>query len=242
MTGYIDLHCHYLPNVDDGVRTTAAGIELCQGLASLGYSTLVATPHIRPFMYDNRRAGLQPVYDAFQQALGERTSSLSLGLAAEHYFDEQFSRLVDTDQAMPYPGGKAMLVELNANVMPLGVEERFFSLNVRGIRPVLAHPERYSFFFRDSAWLYRLRELGTLLQLDLMSLAGVYGRMPQRLAERWLAEGIYSLACSDCHRPEQVSEVANGIERLVKRCSSSQADGLLREGPQKVLDGTATPY
>ena len=71
------------------------------------------------------------------------------GLAAEHYCDNVFWQLFQDGEALPYPGGKAALVEFHYEVWPQRVEEVFFEMQVKGVRPVLAHPERY-LFFRDN--------------------------------------------------------------------------------------------
>ena len=60
--GYVDLHCHYLPGIDDGVRTLDEGIRVLAGLRGLGYAKVIATPHIRTAMFDNRKPGLERAY------------------------------------------------------------------------------------------------------------------------------------------------------------------------------------
>jgi protein-tyrosine phosphatase len=67
MRGFVDLHCHYLPAVDDGVRTHDEGVELCQALLRLGYATVVATPHIRTAMFENRKADLMQRFERFSE-------------------------------------------------------------------------------------------------------------------------------------------------------------------------------
>ncbi|MCB9667768.1 MAG: protein tyrosine phosphatase [Myxococcales bacterium] len=241
MTGYIDLHCHVVPGVDDGVRTSEEGFALCGALAGMGYSRLVATPHIRTAMFENRRSSLVAPFGAFRRDFYAQDAMPTLGLAAEHYFDDQFWTLFEAEETILYPGGRAILLELNPNVAPMGFEARCFELLVRGIRPVMAHPERYQFLFDDDTWVREVQARGVLLQLDLMSLAGTYGKRPKHLAERWLGADLYSIACTDCHRLEQIDDVAKGIKELFRRLGAAKAAQLLKDGPQKVLDGTIMP-
>ncbi len=88
--GYVDLHAHFLPGIDDGCRDLDSGLELARGLCSLGFTTLVATPHIRTSMWDNRRPGIAAATDAFRTALGEGNGAPEITFAAEHFFDDVF--------------------------------------------------------------------------------------------------------------------------------------------------------
>jgi protein-tyrosine phosphatase len=235
--GFVDLHCHYIPAVDDGVRTREEGVELCRALKQIGYAAVAATPHIRSGMFENRKPQLVSQFEAFaaQHANGEAMPELLLG--AEHFCDDLFWQLFERGEALPYTGGKAMLVELPPESLPLGLEDRIFRMRVRGLQPVIAHPERYTPMFGSSAPLARLVELGAVALLDLMSLTGKYGRKPQRAAERMLKDDLYYAACSDCHRPSDVAVVQQSIERLTKLTSPARTEALLAEHPRRILRG-----
>jgi protein-tyrosine phosphatase len=235
--GFVDLHCHYVPAVDDGVRTQQEGVELCRALKQIGYATVAATPHIRSGMFENRKAQLVSVFEAFsaQHARGQDMPELLLG--AEHFCDDVFWALFERGEALPYTGDKALLIELPPESLPLGLEDRIFRMRVRGLQPVIAHPERYTPMFGSSAPLARLVELGAVALLDLMSLTGKYGRKPQRAAERMLKDELYYAACSDCHRPADVPIVQQAIERLTKLTSPARAQALLADHPRRILRG-----
>ena len=239
MSGYIDLHCHYLPGIDDGVRSLGEGIELCQGLKSIGYERVVATPHIRTRMFENEKQSLIGHAQAFKEATTQIEGMPLLGLGAEHYFDDVFWRLFTEGNAVPYPGEHAMLVEFPTEILPMGVDKWFFHMQTRGIKPVLAHPERYRPFFKHSKALKPLVNAGALPLLDLMSLVGKYGEQPQETAERMLEEGLYYAACSDSHRPTHVPFVKEAIERLHELVGEVRAKALLSVNPAKILDGKA---
>lgn len=238
---YVDLHCHYVPAVDDGVRTTEEGIALCRGLAALGYTTLVATPHIRTAMFDNAPEGLASAHAAFVEATRALHDFPALGLAAEHFCDDVFWARLDAGDVLRYPGGHALLLELPPERFPLDLPERCFRMQLRGVRPVLAHPERYPPLFRSTDAIARLVEMGVLPQLDLMSLAERYGRAPRKAAERMLREGVYRLAATDSHRPEHVEIVTEAISRLRALAGEAYAMRLLAEAPAAILAGHLDP-
>jgi protein-tyrosine phosphatase len=242
MKGYVDLHCHYVPAVDDGVRTAEEGVALLGALYAAGFSRVVATPHIRTSMFDNRAAALRAAFDAFvsgplRAAMGPLPET---GLAAEHFCDDVFWELFERRETLPYPGGHCALLEFPQHVLPR-IEDRFFTMRRRGVTPVIAHPERYAPLYRHTEPIERWLEMGALPLLDLMSLVGKYGETPRRAAERMLAEGVYWAACSDCHRPGDVPHVVDAIARLRALVGAEEADELLIVGPQSILDGTAEP-
>ncbi len=236
--GYVDLHCHYIPGVDDGVRTLDESVRLCVGLARVGFERAIATPHIRTAMFDNRKDGLTQAFNQLLQTIAGTPQLPELGLGCEHFCDDVFFELFSTGQALPYPGGHAALIELPPDQFPVNLAQRLFQMNVRGVRPVLAHPERYTPLFSSTAPIERLLEMGVLPQLDLMALTGKYGRAPKKAAERMLKEDVYFLACTDSHRPEDVEVVDDAIKLLKKLVGRERADELLSEHPRQILEGT----
>jgi protein-tyrosine phosphatase len=236
--GYVDLHCHYVPAVDDGVRTLDEGLALLRGLRAVGYATVAATPHIRSGMFDNHPAELRARFAAVEAAAQQQPDGLpGLALGAEHFCDDRFWELWSTQQSIPYTGDKALLLELPPERLPLGLAERCFRMRVQGVLPVIAHPERYTPLFDATDALAPLLDMQVVALLDLMSLEGKYGRKPRRAAERMLEEGAYAAACSDCHRPEDVPIVARAIERLRALVGPDAATELLCEGPARILRG-----
>ncbi len=238
MRGLVDLHCHWIAAIDDGARTPDEGLSMLRGLREIGFDEVVATPHMRPGMFDNDRAGLERAFEAMQQSLSTASATLpTVHLASEHFFDDVvFGRLM-RGEALPYPGGRSVLVEFGPSAFPLQVQHRMFDLKRAGLVCVLAHPERYEPVWRDDACLDPLLDAGALLLLDVCALLGKYGRAPQRAAEKLLEEDAYEAACSDAHRPSDVDHVAKAIERLVALVGPDEARRLLADGPRTIVGG-----
>lgn len=240
MSDFVDLHLHYVPAVDDGVRTMDETRKMLEGLHALGYVRCVATPHIRSGMFENRKNGLEGGFRAVTEAMAGLTVP-ALGLASEHFFDDVFWQLFERREVLPYPGENAILIELHPDRWPRGLTERFFQMQVRGLRPMIAHPERYAPLADETDPLDVLLDAGAMTQLDLMSLVGRYGDRPRRVAERMLEEGAYDIACTDAHRPEDVDHVARAIDRLRALVGPDEAHALMSTNPAGVLDGRYDP-
>ncbi|HXN31337.1 MAG TPA: CpsB/CapC family capsule biosynthesis tyrosine phosphatase, partial [Polyangiaceae bacterium] len=220
-------------------RTPEEGLSMLERLHQVGFDEVVATPHMRPGLFDNDKAGLECAFVAMQQTLSAASAPLpTVHLASEHFFDDiVFGRLM-RGEVLPYPGGKCVLVEFGATAFPLRAHHRMFDLRRAGLIPVLAHPERYQPVWSDDACLDPLLDAGTMLLLDVCALVGKYGRAPQRAAEKLLEEDAYDAACSDAHRPHDVDDVAQAIDRLVVLVGEAEAKRLLTDGPRTIAGGS----
>ncbi|HTV18077.1 MAG TPA: CpsB/CapC family capsule biosynthesis tyrosine phosphatase [Polyangiaceae bacterium] len=239
MTGFVDLHCHWIPGVDDGVESLDDAVGLLRSLAGLGFARVVATPHMRPGMFDNTASDLRAAFERTEAALAPIGELPERALSSEHFFDDIVFRRLLAGDGLPYPGGAAVLLEFYDNGFPPRVEQLFAQLRERGLTPVIAHPERYRVIWDRPTLLDRLLDSGAVALLDVAALVGKYGRQPQRCAERLLEGGAYHAACSDAHRVRDVAEVARGIDVVRRRYGDAEVDALFRAGPLEILAGDA---
>jgi protein-tyrosine phosphatase len=245
MRGFVDLHSHWIAAIDDGARSDAEGIELLKGLHAVGFSTVVATPHMRPGMFDNDRASLTRAFESMDgpvaQARAAGTALPEVHLASEHYLDDTVFQRFLRGEALTYPGGGAALVELPTQAFPVRIAHRFLDLRRAAVTPVLAHPERYRPVWDDDSCLDPLLDAGAALLLDVCALVGKYGKAAQRAAEKLLEEDAYEAACSDAHRPADVEVVGLAIERLTAHVGAEETTRLLADGPRRLFNLARSP-
>ncbi|MBX3230947.1 MAG: protein tyrosine phosphatase [Labilithrix sp.] len=242
MRGFVDLHCHWIAGIDDGVRAPAEGIALLQRLHDAGFDVVFATPHMRPGMFENDQRALIASFEAMRPHLDAHGDLPEVHLASEHFFDDTvYARLVK-GEGLPYPllgetarAKRGVLVELHPRAFPAQLAHRFFDLGRAGLFPVLAHPERYEPVWKDDGCLEPLVDAGARLLLDVCALVGKYGRAAQRAAEKLLDEDAYEAACSDAHRPDDADVTAKAIAVLEKRVGADEALRLLRDGPRDIV-------
>jgi protein-tyrosine phosphatase len=239
VTDYVDLHCHWVAGIDDGARTPEESLAMLRALAGVGFGMVVATPHMRAAMFENTRDEIERAYRRTVNALTGVSGLPEVALSSEHHLDDLVYPRFGRDEALPYPPGRAALIEFPNESFPLRAAERLFELRRKQrIRPVLAHPERYRPVWKDIEVLDPLLDGGTVLLLDVAALCGKYGRSPERCAIELCEAGYYYAACSDAHRPDDVDDVADGIERLQKLVGKHEAAFMLSEGPRRILAGT----
>jgi protein-tyrosine phosphatase len=234
--GFVDLHSHVLPGLDDGSPDPATSLQMLQGLAALGFDTVCATPHQKAGQFLPSRDAIDAAHTATCRAAAEAAVSLRLPLGAENMWDAVFHERLEADTIPAYDGGPAFLVEFARTGLPVGLTEHLFRLRMRGKLPVIAHPERYPALHADDALLETLRAQGALV-VDLGAIAGYHGRPEARAARGMLERGIAHAVASDAHTPTDVRVAAEGIAWIRKRLGDAAVTRLLDHNPRRILAG-----
>jgi tyrosine-protein phosphatase YwqE len=194
----VDMHSHLIPGIDDGAQTVEDSIVLIERLQSMGFKSLVTTPHIKSDHFPNTAAIIQQGLKNLRQELAERNINVPVRAAAEYYIDDHFLDLLERRELMPVTGNE-VLVEVSFLVEPIKFHDILFRMQMADYRPILAHPERYSFYHNKTDAYRELKNRGCLLQLNTIALTGYYGKPVKQAAERNLKEGLYSYCGSDMH-------------------------------------------
>lgn len=235
MSGLIDLHSHVLPGVDDGPETLEASVELVNGLTRLGFRRIIATPHVRPPLWEQDIPHLTAVRDRLVDAVGEGCPQIDI--AAENFFDDTAWSRYQADELICYPGGNAVLIELAGGVddVPLNLDVKLFEMSVKGLKPILAHPERQDALSKDNRTLEKLAQSGTLPLISVSSLAGFFGNLLRRRAEALIKSDIPLAVASDAHSPTELKVIEKGLKRLKKLVGEDRFTELLISTPKSVL-------
>ena len=199
----VDVHGHWLPYVDDGVKSTDEALQVIRGLVKMGYQKLIATPHINNQFPDNNPEKL--VYSFYQiaQEASRSRIDVKLGIAAEYMLDSGFDKHLAARNLLTLDD-KTVLIEFPTFQTPPNIEEVLFELQICGYKPLLAHPERYSFFHSDLSRYEKLKELGCLFQLNLLSFAPNQNDHIRNAASKLLNCDWYEYIGTDIHSPEQL--------------------------------------
>lgn len=189
-----DHHSHILPGVDDGIATIDEALQALQALAATGIKELWLTPHIMED-FPNSPAALQERFATLQ---GSYRGPITLHLAAEYMIDNRFHELLESGNLLPIGNtGNHLLVETSYFTPPMQLYATLQRIRSKGYHPLLAHPERY--MYMDNSQYRALHESGVKMQLNILSLAGVYGRAVQKKAAWLLKNNIYTVTGSDLH-------------------------------------------
>lgn len=230
--GFVDLHSHVLCGLDDGSPDLATSLRMIDGLASLGFSDVCATPHQKAGQFLPDLARIDATYG---EVCGAQRA-VQMHLAAENMWDDVFFERSQNDAIPSYDRSHVFLFELRPTELPLGLVDHIFRLRMAGKLPVLAHPERYEALWDDDRLVERLRAEVAFV-VDLGAVAGYHGRKQHKVARRFLEQGIAHAVASDAHTPEDVARAAEGIAWIKKRLGPAAVTRLLDTHPRTILAG-----
>lgn len=211
-----DMHSHLLPGIDDGSPDPETSLRLIRGLADLGYQKLITTPHIMWDLYKNNAETISEAYAFLQQE--SENLPVPLHTAAEYYLDDYFDQLAAGNTPFLTLKGKWILVEFSFVTAPVNLKQTLFNLQINGYQPVLAHPERYLYLSDARKQYDDLHDSGCLFQMNLLSLAGYYGKGVQELGEYLIKKKYVDLLGTDLHHDRHLKALQTSplINDLVK--------------------------
>ncbi len=217
---HADMHSHLLPAVDDGSPDLATSAEMIKGLTALGFKKLITTPHIMWDMYQNTRPDLEKRFDALKEYLINEGITVDIRLAAEYFLDDNLKKLLARKEPLLTIHENRVLVEFSLASEPMDLKEILFEMLLQGYQPVIAHPERYIYYERHKSFFEELKIAGYYFQLNLMALAGTYGKSARELAHYFIKHNYYELAGTDLHNKQQLTHlrhhsIAAGLKPLL---------------------------
>ena len=194
LAGATDWHSHILPGVDDGIRTMEDSLAALEYYEKIGIKEVWLTPHIMEDM-PNTPEELRERYQELQEAY---QGTVKLHLAAENMLDNLFNERLAANNLLPIgPKGDHLLVETSYFQPPIDFRGTIKHIQEQGYTVILAHPERYR-YMEEGDYEYLVAQK-VKLQMNLVSLAGGYGKPAQEKAQMLLAKGYYNFFGSDLH-------------------------------------------
>lgn len=204
-----DMHSHLLPGIDDGAPDVETSIQLIRGLMELGYEKFITTPHIYPDLYPNNRETIFNALELLKQKLQEENMVVDITPAAEYFIDDLFAELVESKEPLLTITKNWVLVEISFIAPPPDLNKTLFNLITNGYQPILAHPERYSYYHNKREIYHRFKDQGCLLQINLLSLTGYYGKSVQDAARYLVKEQLVDLVGTDLHHERHLQAMHN---------------------------------
>lgn len=194
-----DIHCHIVPGVDDGSPDAATSATLISRMQGWGIRRILASPHVTMNTFENDRTTIDPALASLRAELDSRSMAVNIGTHAEYRIDELFERRLAGNDLMLLPDSH-ILIENSFFQEPWNLDQIVFDLQVKGMRPILAHPERYSYYYGHKNRLRTLHDAGLAMQINLLSLAGNYGKDELKMAEYLMKNGMVDFIGTDLHK------------------------------------------
>ena len=199
--GFVDIHSHILPGIDDGAKNLEESVKLIKMMRKLGFSKIIGTPHTYAGLFDNTKESIKKAFEKLKKA---NVENISLHYSSEYMIDQSLiEKSINKD--LLCLKDNYVLIEMSYMAAPIILYDAIFQLIHNGYKPVLAHPERYHFMYNNFKEYFKLKSLGCYFQLNLLSTVNYYGKNTTKVADKLLKNNLIDFVGSDIHSQKQIS-------------------------------------
>ncbi|NKI32025.1 tyrosine-protein phosphatase [Croceivirga thetidis] len=206
LEGFVDIHNHILPGIDDGAKNVEESIEIIKEFREIGVNSFICTPHIMNNYYENTPDIINKAYNRLLAGIKKEGLNVNIVPAAEHMIDDNFENILSKNEVMPL-GKDHLLVEMSFLQPSINFEIAVNQIQSKRLFPVLAHPERYSYYHKDFSKFEYFKNLGIKFQLNILSLGDYYGKDVRKTALKLLEKDMYDFIGSDVHFLSQIKHI-----------------------------------
>ncbi|MGL4992873.1 MAG: tyrosine-protein phosphatase [Bacteroidales bacterium] len=201
-----DIHSHLIPSIDDGSPDIDTSLTLIESLIEMGIEKSILTPHSTEAVFMNTPQSIAKPLDELKAAVANKGLGIELYASFEYRMDDYFLEQIKSKNIAAFPNGH-ILIE-NPFVQPyMGIDSIIFDLQCKGLKPILAHPERYAYYHIDKSSYEKLHSQGCLFQVNILSMAGYYGKECQQITNWMLSKGMLDFIATDTHHQAHIDAI-----------------------------------
>lgn len=227
----IDLHCHILPELDDGAKDWDETLKMIEIAKNNGITDLIATPHIYPEFYFPE---MDKIKEKFEE-LKSKSKDINFYLGNDLHLTPETIKYLKEGKALTLNNGRYVLIEPPEFFSENELENLLFSLRCEGYIPIITHPERYQIFREKIKLLQRIKEQGNLLQITSASITGYFGETVQEFCKELFKQRLINFIASDAHSPRRRVPFLKEAYDKVEDWTNSEYVLYLQECAKKVL-------
>lgn len=195
----LDIHSHILYGVDDGAKTLEESLDMLKEAVNGGTKAIVATPHYRRGHYEVPYEEHLSKINELKLKARENKLNIEIFLGQEVLIDNKIIELLEENKIGTINNTSYMLVETDFLEYDSQILDYIYELKIRGINPILAHPERYKYIQEDPSILNDFKEEGCLFQINGGSIKGSFGKTVEKTAINLIQHGFCNFLGSDTH-------------------------------------------
>ncbi|MGD6831753.1 tyrosine-protein phosphatase [Sutcliffiella halmapala] len=234
----IDIHCHILPSVDDGAKHMTESIEMARAAVQQGITTIVATPHHNDGKYMNKKEEILEKVEELNSRLKKEAIDLTIlpgqecrisGEIIEHYENGEVLTLNNTS--------KYIFIELPSSQVPLYTEKLVYDLQMKGLIPIIVHPERNAELIETPDKLYQLVKKGACTQVTAASVAGKFGKKIKKFSLDLIEANLVHFIASDAHNIKNRTFVMKEAYDVIGKEFGHDVMYMLMENAELLIEG-----
>ena len=220
----IDFHTHILPNIDDGSKSVEETFNLIKEAETAGFDTIISTSHYMEEYFETSNEEKRIWINTLNQKLKEQNINVQLYLGNEIFINDHIVEGITENKIYTLNNSKYLLFELPFHNQILGLADIVYEMKVQGYIPILAHPERYSYFQENYKLVDELKEEGLLFQCNYASILGFYGKEAEKLLKYMLKNEYVDYLGTDIHHINKtyVTDNFKKIEKMFNKIASKE--------------------
>lgn len=206
----VDIHSHLLPGIDDGSQSIQDTNQLLSEMTRIGFTSIITTPHIFTNVWNNSEKSIENKFSETNLIVDKPLELKKFNFACEYMLDSNFMKRMEVEKLLTLKDNM-ILIEMSYLSAPIQLYEIIFEIQLKGYRPVLAHPERYVFYHNNFKEYEKLKNVGCLFQLNLLSTVDYYGKMIGKIADTLLKNDLIDFVGSDIHHKNHIASFGKKI-------------------------------
>jgi len=238
----IDIHAHILPGLDDGAKDLEISLEMARVAAADGIRQIIATPHVISEGFPNRREQIMAALLHFRQALQQEQIPLEILPGGEYRLEADLPRRLKQGEIVTLNDcGCYRLIELPGSILPPFFEQVMYEIQLQGITPIIAHPERNQVIMENPKILKELTDRGILAQITAASMIGDFGKETKKSAWQLIKQGSAHFIASDSHyhSGRRSPRLSDAFAEVRKQAGEQTAPNFFNQNPGRVISGLA---
>lgn len=220
-----DIHSHILFNLDDGSKSVEESIELLSKMESIGFDNVILTPHyIESSNYSKNNEEKEKLFNELKKSVKKNKLNINIFLGNEVFINNNVVKLIKNNEIHCLSNSKYVLIEIPRNNQILNLDDIFYNIKYNGYIPVLAHPERYTYFQKNYKMVKKLKEDGIFFQVNYSSIIGDYGYFSKRLVKKLYKDRYVDFIGTDIHHINQCNTFKkfDEIKRKIKKITGEE--------------------
>lgn len=233
-----DIHSHILFDVDDGSKSIEESIKLLKKLKDIGFNNIILTPHyIEGSEYCSKNSEKKEKLNKIKEELSNQKIDINIYLGNEIFINNNIYELIKAGEIKTLNNTRYILVELPFHNQIVNLEDIIYELKIKGLIPIIAHPERYTYFQKNYKEVDRLREEGFLFQGNYASILGYYGKESQKLLKYMLKKQYIDYLGTDIHRINKTYVIDNfkKIEKKIIKITKKDYYDVILENNNNII-------
>ncbi|MGM9912553.1 CpsB/CapC family capsule biosynthesis tyrosine phosphatase [Floccifex sp.] len=237
MDNIVDVHCHLIPNVDDGAKSYEMALEIIQREYRAGVKEIIITPHFRKGMFEPNQEILIEKYEKLKLLVKDKIPNVKLHLGCEFHVSMDMVEQLNSNPIFCMAQTEFVLIEFNEFDDAGYIKDRLQAVKMAGYKLIVAHVERYEKLMKRFEVIEELVEMGIWIQLNADSILGKNGWKVKRQCMKLMKDDLIHLVGSDAHNlSDRAPNLGNCADYVRKKLGDDYAKKVFIDNPMKIIN------